>query len=204
MAPDPDEPLFHSPWEARALALVLASGAWGRWTLDESRHRRERIPGPDYLRMSYYEKWIAGLTGVLEDSGLVTAVELASGRPDPESPARQPPLTADRVAAALAAGGPVDRPCDRAPIFSVGDTVRARNMHPVGHTRLPRYARGRRGAVSAYHGTHVFPDTNAHGLGEQPQPLYQVRFEASELWGGAVALRSAVYIDLWEDYLDAA
>jgi nitrile hydratase len=204
IAPDPDEPLFHEPWEARALALTLAAGAWGRWTLDASRHRRELIPGPDYLRMSYYEKWIAGLTGLLLDSGLISEAELAAGTPDPSVPKASPPLTAARVPVVFAAGGPTSRAIDRQPRFALGASVRARNMHPIGHTRLPRYVRGHAGVITALHGGHVFPDANAHGNGEQPQPLYQVRFEASELWGPDAPGRGAVYLDLWEDYLDDA
>jgi nitrile hydratase len=202
IAPEPDGPLFHEPWEARALAITLAAGAWGRWTLDASRHQRERIPGPDYLRMSYYEKWIAGLEALLLDTGLVGADELASGRPAPGTIKTSPPLTAERVPSALASGGPTLREVAQAPRFAVGDEVRARNINPSGHTRLPRYARGHVGVISRRHGAHVFPDANAHGQGEQPQPLYQVRFEAAELWGEGARGPGAVYIDLWEDYLE--
>ena len=204
VAPDPNEPLFHEPWEARALALTLASGAWGRWNIDTSRHARERIPGPEYLRMSYYEKWITALEALLTGAGLVTPDELAAGRPGEGAASASPPLTADRVAESLAKGGPSSRSPTQAPSFEVGDGVRARNINPVGHTRLPRYARGRVGVITHDHGTHVFPDTNAHGGGEQPQPLYQVRFEAAELWGPDADGRSAVYLDLWESYLERA
>jgi nitrile hydratase beta subunit len=204
IAPEPDEPLFHEPWEARALALTLAAGAWGRWTIDTSRHARESIPGPDYLRMSYYEKWITGLETLLTGTGLVTDEELAGGRPDPASAILVPPLTADRVAASLARGGPSSRPAAAGPTLAPGDRVRARNINPVGHTRLPRYARGHAGVITHAHGAHVFPDTNAHGGGEQPQPLYQVRFEAAELWGPDADGLSAVYLDLWESYLERA
>lgn len=199
-----DEPLFHAPWEARALALVLAGGAWGRWTLDESRHQRESIPGPDYLRMSYYEKWITGLEGLMLKHGLITPEELASGRPAPGSARAMPPLQAAQVPEVLARGGPANREAAAPPRHAVGQAVRARTINPVGHTRLPRYARGRVGAITRYHGVHVFPDANAHGLGETPQPLYQVRFEAAELWGRQAGHRGAVYLDLWEDYLDPA
>jgi nitrile hydratase len=201
---EPHEPLFHQPWEARALALTLAAGAWGRWSLDASRHQRELIPGPDYLRMSYYEKWITGLEALLVKTGLVTEAELASGAPAPGTAKASPPLTGARTPAMLASGGPTLREIPRAPIFSVGDKVRARNINPAGHTRLPRYARGHVGIVSHSHGAHVFPDANAHGLGEQPHPLYQVRFEAAELWGDAARGRGAIYIDLWEAYLEPA
>lgn len=198
------EPLFHEPWEARALALTLAAGAWGRWNIDVSRHERESIPGPDYLRMSYYEKWITGLESLMLKTGLVTTEELASGRPAEGVAKATPPLTGERVPGMLASGGPVSREIAAQPRFAVGDKVRARNLNPNGHTRLPRYVRGRPGVISRRHGAHVFPDAHAHGLGEQPQPLYQVRFEAADLWGPASAQKSAVYLDLWESYLEPA
>jgi len=204
IAPEADEPLFHEPWEARALALNLAAAAWGRWSLDATRHQRELIPGPDYLRMSYYEKWIAGLEALMLNTGLVSGEELSAGRPAPALAKASPPLTADRVAGVLASGGPTSRDIAQAPRFAVGARVRARNINPVGHTRLPRYVRARLGVITLGHGAHVFPDANAHGLGERPQPLYQVRFEARELWGEAALGRGAVYLDLWEDYLEPA
>jgi len=200
IAAEANEPVFHERWEARALALTLAVGAWGRWTLDASRFARERIPAAEYLRMSYYEKWVTGLTTLLLEAGMVTRDEIAKGRSTPGAPKSTPPLKADRVAAALANGGPTERAVADEPRFSPSMTVRARNMHPLGHTRLPRYVRGRLGTIARRHGAHVFPDANAHGLGERPQHLYQVRFEAQELWGGSN--NSAVYIDLWESYLE--
>jgi nitrile hydratase beta subunit len=204
IVPEPDEPLFHERWEASALALNLAVGAWGRWTLDASRHARERIPGPDYLLMSYYEKWIAGLETLIVETGLVSAEEIETGRPAAGAPVLAPPLSADRVAEGIARGGPTDRQISSPARFPIGQAVRARNINPLGHTRLPRYVRGRIGAITADHGGHVFPDTNAHGLGEAPQRLYQVRFEAAELWGEGADGRAAVYLDLWESYLEAA
>lgn len=199
-----DEPLFHEPWEARALALTLAAGAWGRWSLDASRHQRELIPGPDYLRMGYYEKWITSLEALIVKTGLVTADELATGRRAEGVAKVAPPLTADKVASALARGGPTDRQIVAFARFAVGAPIRARNINSTGHTRLPRYVRGHAGAITHDHGAHVFPDTNAHGLGEQPQRLYQVRFEAAELWGQDANSRGAVYLDLWESYLETA
>ncbi len=204
IAPDPDEPLFHAPWEARAMALTLAGAAWGRWTIDRSRHQRELIPGPDYLRLGYYEKWITALVELMVQTGLATREEIDAGRAATGSAKLSPPLTADWVPAVLAKGGPTTREIDREPRFEVGAAVRTRNINPSGHTRLPRYARGRGGVISRRHGAHVFPDANAHGLGEQPQPLYQVRFEARELWGEAASWRGAVYLDLWESYLEPA
>jgi nitrile hydratase len=195
-----NEPVFHARWEGRVLGLTLASAAWGRWNLDKSRHARESVPGAEYLCMSYYEIWFAGLIKLLVDGGLVTRDELASGQS--EAPKQKPPLTADRVEAVLASGAPTQRTAAAAPRFSAGARIRARNIHPTGHTRLPRYARGKLGTITRHHGAHVFPDAHAQGLGEKPQHLYQVRFEASELWNDAQ--RNAVHIDLWEDYLEPA
>jgi nitrile hydratase beta subunit len=201
IAPDPGEPLFHAPWEARVLAMTLAVGAWGRWNIDTSRHARESIPGPDYLRMSYYEKWLAGLEALMLSAGLLTRDEIRTGRPASGAQRLYPPLTADRVARTLAAGGPATRDVAAAHGFAIGEPVRARNINPIGHTRLPRYVRGRVGVVERDHGVHVFPDTNAHELGEQPGRLYGVRFTARELWGDAARAGDSVHVDLWDAYL---
>jgi len=199
-----DEPVFHAPWEGRALALTIAMGAWRKWNIDASRHARERIPGADYLRMTYYEKWIAGLVTLMREVGLVTPAELESGHPLPGSAKAIPPLRAEQVPVVLAKGAPVTRDVPAVARFKPGDRVRARNIHPVGHTRLPRYARGRLGTIACDHGVHVFPDSNAHFRGEKPQHLYSVRFAARELWGEAAAPRDAVYVDLWDDHLEPA
>ena len=108
------------------------------------------------------------------------------------------------VAQVLAAGSPYDRPVAEAARFTVGDRVRTRNLHPTGHTRLPRYARAKEGVIERLHGGFVFPDTNAHGAGECPQWLYTVRFEARELWGDSADPALTVAIDAWESYLDPA
>ncbi len=203
IAADPKEPLFHADWESRVLAMTLAVGAWGRWNIDTSRHARESIPGPDYLRMSYYEKWLVGLVELVLAVGLVTEREVAVGRPS-DGTRLSPPLTADRVASALTAGGPATRNVDAPRPFPIGEAVRARNLNPTGHTRLPRYVRGHLGVIERDHGVHVFPDTNAHGLGEQPRRLYGVRFAARELWGEGASARDSVHLDLWDAYLEPA
>jgi nitrile hydratase len=189
---EPDEPVFHAPWEARVLALTLAVGAWGRWNIDASRHARERIPGPDYLAMTYYEKWLAGLTRLIEDSGLAAGDEV-----------RTPRLRAADVPAVLARGGLASRDVAGPGRFKVGEIVRARNLNPSGHTRLPRYARGHVGVIERDHGVHVLPDSNAHFRGENPEHLYGVRFTAAELWGETPG-RDSVHLDLWDSYLDPA
>lgn len=200
-----DAPVFAEDWHARALAVTLASGALGQWTLDASRFARECLAPADYLASSYYEKWLAGLADLLVAQGVVTREELAGAEPAP-SPLADRRLQADAVAGALARGGPVLRD-GPAPRFAPGDRVctrrPARNLAVSGgHTRLPCYAAGLRGVVERAHGCHVFPDTNAHGLGEQAEPLYTVVFEAGEVWGAAEAPGDTVSCDLWESYLE--
>jgi nitrile hydratase beta subunit len=198
-----DEPVFHARWEARTFALVRAMGAWRKWNIDASRYSREVIPPAEYLRMSYYEKWLAGLIRLLTATGLVTPAELESGRPAPGVARATPPLTADGVPA-LGWGAAASRSVPVAASFRAGQRVRARNLNPAGHTRLPRYVRGKPGTIDRDHGVFVFPDTNAHFLGEQPQHVYSVRFAARDLWGEQAAPRDAVYVDLWDAYLEPA
>ena len=203
VAPERDEPVFHHEWERRAFALTLACGCLRRWNLDMSRHARERLPPPRYLGASYYEIWLEGLVTLLVESGLVTGPELETGRaegrssPDPRVPG------AAEVPGILDRGGST-RAVDVAGRFRPGDRVRVRNRHPRGHTRAPRYVRGRTGTIECEHGTFVFPDAHAGGKGPQPQPLYSVRFGATELWGKEGDPGSSVYVDLWDEYLEPA
>ncbi len=202
VAPETDEPVFHADWEARVHALVVASPTRGN--IDAGRHQRERIPGPEYLRISYYERWFSALCTMLVNAGVVSAEELASGRADPSAPVSAPYLPLESVAPGLARRGSYLRE-DAAPArFAVGDAVRARNLDPAGHTRLPRYVRGHVGVIERLHGAHVFPDSHAHGGGDDPRPLYTVRFTARELWGPTASDRDSVSLDLWEPYLEPA
>jgi nitrile hydratase len=198
-----NEPVFHAHWEGRVLAMVRAMGAWGKWNIDASRYSREVIPAAEYLRMSYYEKWFTGLVDLVVKHGLVTPTELETGKRAKGSPKATPPLTAAMIAAlAKKWNADVVRDVPVAPSFRVGQRVRARNINPLGHTRLPRYARGKLGTIDRDHGVYVFPDTNAQFLGDKPQHVYSVRFAARELWGEQAAPRDSVYIDLWDDYLE--
>jgi nitrile hydratase len=203
VAPEPEsaEPVFHADWERRAFALTLACGMLGEWNIDASRHARERQHPAAYLRHSYYENWLAGLETLLVESGLVTADELASGTARGRAPLHA--KTAAEAAAIIAHGDPTRLDTGIEPVFSAGDRVRVINDHPAGHTRAPRYARGRTGTINRLHGAHVFADENARGnrVGEH---LYSVRFEARELWGAAANGRGAVCIDLWEPHLEPA
>ncbi len=204
VAPEKNEPLFHAPWEKRALALTLAAGAMGRWNIDESRHARESLHPADYLSSSYYEIWIKALETLLLRHGFVTAEELSAG--EARVPAAAPPrvLSAEMTPGVLARGGPTNRTKAGEPRFKPGDAVRCIVINPRGHTRLPRYARGKTGVIEAVHGAHVFPDSNAHGSGEAPDWLYTVAFEARELWGRDADPASVVSIDAWENYLEPA
>jgi nitrile hydratase subunit beta len=200
-----NEPVFHADWERRLYAMSRAVRDAGISNIDESRHGIERMNPADYLAASYYERWLDGRTRILIDKGVITEAELDARtaffaeRPDaPATTALTKPPPAPKPPAPD--HGYIREPT-ASPLFAPGDAVVTRVMQPKGHTRLPRYARGKRGVIERHHGTHVFPDTNAHGLGEQPQPLYSVRFAASELWGESAEPNQAVNLDLWESYL---
>jgi len=199
-----NEPVFHAPWEARVYVMHRAMGSWRKWNGHASRHAKEVIPPAEYLRMSYYERWFTALIELMISGGLVTRAEVESGRPAPGSATATPPLTAAEVPAYLTGSSGRPRPTVPAPRFRVGQSVRARNLHPTGHTRLPRYARGRQGTIQRDYGVFEFADTLAHGLGANPQHIYSVRFTARELWGEQARPQDTVYLDLYDDHLEAA
>jgi nitrile hydratase subunit beta len=200
-----NQPVFHEAWEGRLYAIDQAIRAWRKWSIDERRHSMESLPPTEYLSMSYYEKWIATDNVLLVKHGLVTQEEIDTGKPAPGSQKMTPPLTAEAARSALPRRQNFRRPnSDASARFKVGDPVRARKINPEGHTRLPRYARGREGVVARYHGIFVFPDTNAHSQGEHPGHLYSVRFSARELWGESASPRDSVHLDMWDNYLEHA
>jgi nitrile hydratase subunit beta len=199
-----NEPVFHARWEGRVFALRRAMAAWGKWNIDATRHEIELVPAVEYLRMSYYERQFTAFIELLVKSGLITRAEVESGKLAQGSSKAVPPLTIDKAAALVANGIPASRDVPAVPRFQVGQRVRARNMHPAGHTRLPRYTRGKLGTIDRDHGVYVFPDSNAHFLGEKPQHVYSVRFAARELWGRQASPHDGVYVDMWDDYLEPA
>jgi len=200
-----NEPVFHAVWEGRIYALTRALRAGGgKWNLDSSRHAIEVLPPAEYLRMSYYEKWFVRMLGQLVSIGVATAAEVESGQPAPGSVKATPALTAAMVPEMIARRNSARRNVPATPHFKVNQRVRARNINPAGHTRLPRYARGKSGIVVRDHGVFVFPDTNAHFLGEKPQHLYSVRFTSRELWGAQASPRDFIHLDMWDDYLERA
>jgi nitrile hydratase len=223
---EPNEPVFHEPWEATVVAMMRSARAHGVFNGDEFRHAIERMAPANYLAATYYERWLDAVTRLCIEKGLTTAEELdrrAAGGTTSSPAATATPANASapvpasafaaHAAPTLAPSTPSDaltsptssfRPAVREPRFKAGDEVVTLTARTSGHTRLPRYARGKRGVVGAYRGFHVFPDTSAHGRGENPQPLYSVRFEGDELWGRDGGRSQAVYLDLWESYLTAA
>jgi nitrile hydratase len=202
VTPEPETPVFHHDWERRAFAVTLAMGMTGSWNIDISRHARERIPPADYWSSSYYEIWIKGLERLLTERGLATAEEIAGGR------SLAPPKPVKRVARAdtapgiLKKGGPADRPAPARPRFAEGDEIRARIIDTEGHSRLPAYLMDKPGRIVMVHGCHVFPDSSAHGRGDDPHWLYAVRFRSADVFGGNG--RDEIVADLWEPYLEPA
>ena len=195
VAKEIDEPVFHAPWEGRVFALVNLALALGVGNLDAFRHAIERMEPAAYLTAGYYGRWLAALQTLLIEQGVVTPAEIAAHRRGTPCPMETMP--------SLVPGTPLaQRTVASAPRFAVGQPVRARNIHPAGHTRLPRYVRGKCGPIARLHPAWVFPDTNAHGRGERAQYVYSVRFEAGELWGPDAEPRTAVHVDLFEEYVE--
>ena len=208
--PEAEGVLWHAAWQPRAMAITVAMGAAGGWNIDQSRAARETLA--DYSALSYYQVWLAGLQRLLAERGLVLPDELAAGHALHPALALPRKLLAADVAATLARGASTARPSPAPARFAVGDAVvtcrHAPALHaPPGaprHCRLPAYARGKRGIVERLHGHHVFADSNAAGLGEQPQPLYTVVFSGSTLWGPGAEPGLQVSFDAWQSYLQAA
>jgi len=202
--PEPNEPVFHEPWEGRVMAMNRAMGSVGVWNIDIGRFSREMLPPHVYLASSYYRKWYLGLEQMLLERGLVDADEIAAGHAlragKPLKRGKFDVAAVDRVMTR----GSFSRPAQAAARFKPGDRVRAKNIHPVSHTRLPRYVRGHVGVVERLHGSHVFPDTVVAGQGESPQWLYTVCFDSRELWGDDADPTVKVSIDAFEPYLDPA
>jgi nitrile hydratase beta subunit len=202
--PEPNEPVFHGEWEKRAFALTLAMGMPGGWNIDMSRFARENRQPAEYLSMTYYQIWLAGLIDLMKERGLVADDEIAAGHSlHPPKPVKRV-LSPGDVEKTLHRGGPTGRETNTKAAFAVGDKVRAKVINPLTHTRLPRYVRGRVGTIETVCGCHVFPDSNAQGAGENPQWLYTVRFEGRELWGADADPTLSVSVDAWEPYLESA
>lgn len=199
---------FRAHWQGAVHAMVILSGVQGISTMDRFRYAIERMAPRWYLEAGYYERWLAALEKLHVEGGTVDrdalaerAAAFAGG--EAAVPDRADPALRELARGAIQTGGDTSRP-DADPVHDVGDRVRVRNHHPRGHTRCPGYVRNASGTVRAHHGTHVLPDTNAHGAGEQPEPLYTVCFTGEELWGRTAEPETTVRVDLWERYLEPA
>jgi nitrile hydratase beta subunit len=202
---EPNEPIFHGAWELKVFTIVRAAvDAGARSNIDQFRHAIERIDPVAYLTHTYYGRWLGGIENLLVENGVLTRAEIDArhkkmGGSGDDLVASRPADKPDRVKPAE--DNHAIRPVDHAAKYDVGDLVKTRHTGVPGHTRLPAYARGRRGRIVALHGGWVYPDTNAHGHGEMPQHLYTVAFDGDELWGKFSEPGLVVHLDLFEPYL---
>ncbi len=201
-----DEPVFHERWEARVLGMRLSGDGGAARNIDHFRHGIERIDPVAYLTHGYYGRWLGGLETSLVEAGVLDtatisrrAIELGASPND--LIAARPKAVPDRVDYRPSEPGN-ERAIAAPPRFAVGVRVRTRSHAVPGHTRLPAYARGRVGTIAAWRGGWVFPDSNAHGRGENPQHLYTVAFAGAELWGSSGEPNVVVHLDLFEPYLE--
>jgi nitrile hydratase len=201
---EPNEPTFHEYWEGRVMAMVRVIGANGDLNIDAQRFSRETLPPTVYLSSSYYQKWFLALERSMIERGMIGEDEVAAGHALRQSPPlKRGKFTLDDVKRVETRGSFAREP-QAPPIFRPGDRVRTRNINPVTHTRLPRYVRGHTGIVERINGCHVFPDSAAHGLGDNPQWLYTVVFNGRELWGADSDPTLKASIDAFEPYLEPA
>jgi nitrile hydratase len=198
------EPVFHEKWEGRLYAMRVSTPLADPGNL---RTHIERMAPGDYLNSTYYEKWLHAWTQILFENGALTEEEIQAreaelaAHPDADLPRRDAPARARQALERLRLPQPLQREGTSQPRFRIGDLVRTRHFHPPGHTRLPRYARGKQGVVVNYYGFQDFADEIP---APRVQPLYAVRFAAGELWGESAESGSAVYLDMWESYLEPA
>ena len=200
-----DEPVFHAGWERRIFGLNWAIGMNGWWNQDEYRHAMEDRPVMDYLRDSYYEKWLFGLERLLVEKGVFTREDLLAARKieTQRLPAgAEPAMTVEKVPVIVRDGFSYRRNEAAAPRFAVGGQVRTRNINIEGHTRLPRYARDKIGVIVEDRGVFSFNDSAANEGDERPQHVYSVRFTAREVWGENANPKDTLCLDLWDEHMD--
>jgi nitrile hydratase subunit beta len=202
--PEPNEPVFHAPWEGRVLAMQRAMGFAGGWNTDMSRFAQERLPPAVYLAISYYKRWALAMEANVVERGLADVDEIEAGHALRAGKPLKRKLTPQVIANGFQRGS-FARDTNRPALFKTGDRVRTRNIHPKTHTRLPRYVRGHVGEVVLVHGCHVFPDAVALAMdNENPQWLYTVRFDGCELWGAEADPTIKISVDAFEPYLEPA
>jgi nitrile hydratase beta subunit len=212
ITPEPNEPVFHEPWERTAFGITMMTFAAGLFNEDEARWGIEKMAPAKYLESPYYVHWLHAVEHLLVERSVWTQSEIAARMAElakgaPLNLPRQPPdsrsLPADKVDAVVATGGSARMDVSVPPRFRPGDRIRARNINSPTHTRLPRYVRGKPGVVEADLGVFSFNDSNARGLGPKPQHVYLVRFSARDLWGEQAAAKDRLYLELFDDYAEA-
>ena len=199
-----DEPIFHQDWERDIFGLTISTLASGYFKIDEVRRKTEEMPPVDYLKASYYEKWVFTLESIMVEKDVLTWEEIKAGKSLREEGVRLPPVPKEAIQHAMTNPVPVRIDADIPAKFKVGDHIITKNMNPKNHTRLPRYTRGKRGVIEQHHGIFVLPDANAHGGVEKPEHNYTVKFSAAELWGDENPPKDFVYIDLFDSYMEPA
>ena len=212
--PEKNEPVWHYGWEGRMYVLAFFPIAGGVMTIDEKRHAIERMPHAWYLSSSYYEHWLHGIEKVLDEKGFITKEEMDQrvkelgfgvNAPHPKFPVGELDEFSSKLLGILKSGTPHDIEVPTNPLFKNGQAVRARNLNPKVHLRLPAYAKGRTGRIQEHIGGFTHPRDKAHGMRHVPVHLYRVEFTGQELWGpDAERADDVVYLDLCEDYLEAA
>jgi nitrile hydratase beta subunit len=204
------EPVFHDPWEGRMFGILLTLGPQGVHDPRGLRDAMENMDPAQYLGLGYYERWLAVTEKALIAKGFLTAAELDQktdafrSRPDTQVSRREDRELRDRMLHAIYTRDSPHQDVGIKPRFKVGDSVTARNVHAVSHTRLPRYVRGKRGVIALFHGVHDIHDTQPNDKKIPPQPVYNVRFEGQELWGESAEPHQGLYLDMWESYLESA
>ncbi len=183
-----DEPVFHADWERHAFRLTISAMLAGHLN-GRFRHAIERMDPAWYLASPYYEHWLTATATGLVEGGVITQEELDDRLGAPYPVAR--PVRAPRL----------DDPGPSVEVhrYGVGETVRVREWHPLGHTRAPRYVQGKPGVVVRLDGVFSVPDVEYHCDRQRMEPTYSVRFEAVDLWGSP---GDPVHVDLWESYLE--
>ncbi|MFF3920024.1 nitrile hydratase subunit beta [Streptomyces sp. NPDC001852] len=200
--PRRDEPVFAEPWERRAFALAILSNRVSGGNLDSFRHALERLDRAHYIDDGYYGRWLnAGELRLLDSAVLARGAVDARARNLRGEHVEEPPIPEPAKPDYTPTAEGTLRSVDTSPAFAVGERVRAKDVSPSGHTRLPRYVRGHVGAIDIVQPAGVLPDTNAHFMGENPQYVYSVRFDSRELWGPN-AEPFTVTVDLYESYLE--
>lgn len=209
-----NEPVFHKEWEARMRGVdALVTKKLRLYNVDETRHAIERMNPIYYLGSSYYQIWLLRMEALLIEKGVVTKEEILgkmkelypSHPPSHLEPYRElvPYISSaqrKKVIPGMTGVQSKDEPVE--PKYAPGTCVRVKVSSPLGHTRVPRYVRGREGVIKKIHGNYHIPDLKVDQGILVYQPVYLVCFEAQDLWGEDASPNDKLYIEMYEDYIE--